>query len=264
MSLVKNLMNLNGKTALVAGGAGYLGTSFCETLAELGANIVIASRDVDKCSQLCKKIESEFKVSAKSCYLDLFDKKSITDCIDFTVSEFQSLDILITSAWSGKKNSWDSISNEDWDYDIEVCLNGIFRLVKESTAALKSSKGIILTVSSMYGHIAPDYKLYANVPQINPPSYGAAKAGIIQLTKYLASFLAPYGIRANCISPGAFPFKEISKEYPEFSQRLCEKNPLGRIGEPDDLKGVTALLCSDLSKYITGQNICVDGGWSVW
>jgi len=194
----------------------------------------------------------------------LFDKKSITDCIDFTVSEFQSLDILITSAWSGKKNSWDSISNEDWDYDIEVCLNGIFRLVKESTAALKSSKGIILTVSSMYGHIAPDYKLYANVPQINPPSYGAAKAGIIQLTKYLASFLAPYGIRANCISPGAFPFKEISKEYPEFSQRLCEKNPLGRIGEPDDLKGVTALLCSDLSKYITGQNICVDGGWSVW
>jgi len=264
MSIVNSLMDLSGKTVLVAGGAGYLGTAFCEALAELGANIVIASRDVEKCSRLSDKLKREFNVSSRPCYLDLFDNESIASCIEFTTSEYKSIDVLITSAWSGKKNSWDSISNKDWDYDIEICLNGIFRLVKESTAALKSSQGVILTISSMYGHIAPDYKLYEDVPQINPPSYGASKAGIIQLTKYLASFLAPYGIRANCISPGAFPFKEIYTQYPEFAQRLCSKNPMGRIGEPDDLKGVAALLCTDLSKYMTGQNICVDGGWGAW
>lgn len=257
-------MSLSGKTALVAGGAGYLGTAFCETLAELGANVIIASRDTLKCDKLALKLEKEYGVSARSCYLDLFDKKSIVECIEHSSGFFGGIDVLVTSAWSGKKNSWDSISDEDWDYDIEVCLNGIFRLIKSCTPALKDSKGVILTIASMYGHVAPDYQLYNDVPQSNPPSYGAAKAGIIQLTKYLASFLSPHGIRANCISPGAFPFKEISEQYPEFNQRLCDKNPLGRIGDPEDLKGVTALLCTDLSKYMTGQNICVDGGWGIW
>ena len=116
----------------------------------------------------------------------------------------------------------------------------------------------------MYGHVAPDWRIYDGVPQVNPPSYGAAKAGVIQLSKYLASFLGPDGIRVNCLSPGPFPFPEVINDHPSFIKRLEEKNPLGKIGTPDELKGAVALLCSGGSSFITGQNICVDGGWSVW
>ena len=116
----------------------------------------------------------------------------------------------------------------------------------------------------MYGHVAPDYRLYDSDKFANPPSYGAAKAGVIQLTKYIASFLSPYGIRANCISPGPFPFETTQIENPDFIERLNAKNPQNRIGKPFELKGAAALLCSDASSYMTGQNVCVDGGWSTW
>ena len=128
---------------------------------------------------------------------------------------------------------------------------------------LKISEGVIINIASMYGHIAPDYRIYESEDLANPPSYGAAKAGVIQLTKYLASFLSPYGIRVNAISPGPYPFPETQKNR-GFMKMLESKTILNRIGQPEDLKGITALLCSDASNYMTGQNVCVDGGWGVW
>ena len=97
----------------------------------------------------------------------------------------------------------------------------------------------------MYGHVAPDYRLYDGDKFVNPPSYGAAKAGVLQFTRYLASFLSPHGIRANCISPGPFPFESTQQDNPDFIARLSAKNPLNRIGNPHELKGAAALLCSD-------------------
>jgi gluconate 5-dehydrogenase len=115
----------------------------------------------------------------------------------------------------------------------------------------------------MYGYVAPDYRLYDGQELANPPSYGAAKAGVLQFTRYLSSFLAPYGIRANCLSPGAFPHPPTQANT-AFMERLSGKNPLGRIGQPHELKGAVALLCSDAGSYMTGQNVCVDGGWAAW
>jgi gluconate 5-dehydrogenase len=175
-----------------------------------------------------------------------------------------SLDILVNSGWSGRKNTFESISDEDWNLDIEVCLNGVFRTVKAAFPLLRERRGNILTIASMYGHVAPDYRLYDSEKFANPPSYGAAKAGVIQLTRYLASFLSPHGIRANSISPGPFPFEATQRENPQFIERLAAKNPLNRIGKPHELKGAAVLLCSDAGSYITGQNLCVDGGWAVW
>jgi gluconate 5-dehydrogenase len=105
--------------------------------------------------------------------------------------------------------------------------------------------------------------MYAGTDHANPPSYGAAKAGVIQLTKYLASFLSPHGIRVNAISPGPFPFADIVGNE-EFMGALRAKTMLNRLGKPEELKGAVALLCSDASSYMTGQNICVDGGWTTW
>ena len=115
----------------------------------------------------------------------------------------------------------------------------------------------------MYGHVAPDYRIYYGNKFANPPSYGVAKAGIIQFTKYLASFLSPHGIRVNAVSPGPFPHPPVQKNT-IFMEKLKSKNMLNRIGHPEDLKGVIALLCTDASSYMTGQNICVDGGWGAW
>lgn len=265
MIKLSDLNNLQGKTALVTGGAGLLGSQIAEVLAEYGANIVIASRNVKSCQETCDELKAHFpSIKTLATGLDLTDKVSIKRCIDTSVDKFGKIDILVTCAWSGKKNSWDSITDEDWDYDIEICLNGVFRLIKAATPALRDTKGVILNIGSMYGHVAPDYRLYEGVPQANPPSYGAAKAGIIQLTKYLASFLASDGIRVNCISPGPFPFEHVIDEFPVFKQRLCDKNPLGRLGKAHEIKGAALMLCSDASSYMTGQNICIDGGWAVW
>ncbi|MEZ9709064.1 SDR family NAD(P)-dependent oxidoreductase [Vibrio breoganii] len=265
MIKLNNLFDLKGKTALVTGGAGLLGGEIADALAELGANVIIASRNLEACEDKCKQLESEFSgIKTKAIHIDLTDRKSILECVDRSESEFGSLDILVTCAWSGRKNSWETINDEDWDHDIEVCLNGVYRLIKATTEPLKRSKGVVLNIGSMYGHVAPDYRLYEGVPQANPPSYGAAKAGIIQLTKYLGSFLAPHQIRVNCISPGPFPFEHVIDQYPDFKQRLCDKNPMGRLGKAHEIKGAAAFLCSDASSYMTGQNICVDGGWTIW
>lgn len=264
MRTLHDLFSLKNKVAFIPGGAGYLGEAICETLAELGANLYIASRSKEKCVKYAKTIENKYKVRAIGSELDITNIESIKSNLNSCINIFGKIDILVNDAWSGNKNTFESISYDDWNYDVNVCLNGVFYTIKEAVPYLEKTKGVILNIASMYGHVAPDYKIYDGEKYANPPSYGAAKAGVIQLTKYLSSFLSKKKIRVNALSPGPFPFKSTQDENKEFINRLADKNIIGRIGEPDDLKGAVALLCSDASKYMTGQNICVDGGWAVW
>jgi len=262
---LQQLLSLKGKTAIVTGGAGYLGTAISETLAELGANLVLASRDKAKCQKKCDEITlmNGGSVQAVALELDLLEKNSVAEFFPKVHEHFKAVDILVNNAWSGNKNSWESISDEDWDYDINMSLNSVFRLTKAASDDLKASRGVILNIASMYGHIGPDYRIYDGKEFANPPSYGAAKAGVLQFTRYLASFLSPDGIRVNALSPGAFPHPPTQK-HEMFMQKLSSMNPMNRIGQPDELKGAVALLCTDAGSYITGQNICVDGGWAIW
>jgi gluconate 5-dehydrogenase len=262
---LQELLSLKGKTAVVTGGAGYLGTAICETLAELGANLVIASRDQRKCERKCEEIVrlTGGAVQAVALELDVLRKGSAQEFFVQVHEHFNTIEILVNNAWSGNKNSWESITDEDWDHDINMSLNSVFRMTKAAFPDLKTTRGVILNIASMYGHIGPDYRIYDGKEFANPPSYGAAKAGVIQFTKYLASFLSPHGIRVNALSPGAFPHPPVQK-HEGFMQRLGAKNPMNRIGQPEELKGAVALLCSDAGSYITGQNLCVDGGWAIW
>lgn len=260
---LQELQSMKGKTAIVTGGAGYLGSAISETLAELGANLILASRDQQKCEKKCKEIEAARGVRAVGLQLDVLSKESVARFVEEVHRNFDAIDLLVNNAWSGNKNSWESISDEDWNYDINMSLNSVFRLTKALFPDLQKTHGVILNIASMYGHIGPDYRIYDGKEFANPPSYGAAKAGVIQFTKYLASFLSPYGIRVNALSPGAFPHPPTQK-HEGFMQKLGSKNPMNRIGQPDELKGAVALLCSDAGSYITGQNVCVDGGWAIW
>jgi NAD(P)-dependent dehydrogenase (short-subunit alcohol dehydrogenase family) len=260
-----DLLSLKGRTAAVTGGAGYLGSAICETFAELGANLVIASRDRAKCEKKCEEMMQlgGGSIKAVALELDLLKKNSATEFFTQVHEHFPAIDILVNNAWSGKKNSWESITEEDWEYDINISLNSVFRMTKAAFPDLKATRGVILNIGSLYSHLAPDHRMYDGKEFANPPSYGAAKAGVIQFTKYLSSFLSPYGIRANAVSPGAYPHAPTQK-HTEFMGRLAAKNPLNRIGQPDDIKGAVALLCSDAGSYITGQDLHVDGGWGVW
>ena len=262
---LQQLFSLKGKTAVITGGAGYLGTAISETLAELGANLVLASRDKAKCEKKCHEIKelTGGSVKAVAFELDVLSRDAPAKFFAQVHEQFEAIDILVNNAWSCNKNSWDSISNEDWEHDIDMSLNSVFRLTKAAFPDLKATRGVILNIASMYGHIGPDYRIYDGKEFANPPSYGAAKAGVIQFTKYLASFLSPYSIRVNALSPGAFPHPATQK-HEAFMEKLGSKNPMNRIGQPDELKGAVALLCSDAGSYITGQNLCVDGGWAIW
>jgi gluconate 5-dehydrogenase len=125
--------------------------------------------------------------------------------------------------------------------------------------------GNIVNIASMYGVVVPDFKVYDGdcKPNFNPPQYGASKAGVIQLTKFFGEYLIGDNIRVNAISPGPFPSPSVQKNE-EFVNCLAGKNPSRRIGNPEDLKGALLFLASDASKYVVGQNIQVDGGWTIW
>lgn len=261
---LEQLFSLKGKNALVTGGAGLLGSQIASALAEQGARVAIASRTADNCVQLASEFEELWPGGHYGLPIDITSTDSVKGCVDEVVSKSGSIDILVNCSWSGNKNTWESISEEDWMYDIDVTLHGVFRTIKAAFEPLKASKGNVLNIASMYGYVAPDHRMYDGEKYANPPSYGAGKAAVIQFTKYLASFLSPHEIRVNAISPGPFPYESTQKENPEFIARLGAKNPLGRIGNPYELKGAAALLCSDASSYMTGQNICVDGGWGIW
>jgi NAD(P)-dependent dehydrogenase (short-subunit alcohol dehydrogenase family) len=262
---VAELLSLKGRTALVIGGAGLLGSEISFALAEQGATVLLAGRDAGRCHHRADEIMRKIPgARARGLNIDITDKASIRSGVAEAARLTDGFHILVNCGWSGRKNTFESISDEDWDRDIEVSLSGVFRTVKAAVPVLAPRRGVILNIASMYGVVAPDPGLYDSEKFANPPSYGAAKAGVVQLTKYLATFLAPQGIRVNCISPGPFPFETTQRENPEFIERLAAKNPLGRIGRPHELKAVAAVLCSDASSYMTGQNISVDGGWTVW
>lgn len=257
------LFNLKGKAVFITGGSGYLGTAMCETLAELGADLAIAEINSDTCAAIAERLPREYGIRVLPLACNVREPESIRAAMATTVARLGGIDVLINNAYAGNKNRFETITYEEWQANLEIGLSSVFYCAREALEALKRGPGVILNIASMYGHVAPDYRLYEGNPHAVPASYNAAKGGVIQLTRYLASFLSPHGIRVNAISPGAFPHAWQQQDA-EFAKRLAAKAPLGRVGVPDDLKGAVALLCSPAGKFITGQNLCVDGGWTAW
>jgi len=263
MSLVE-IFSLKDKTAIVTGGAGHLGTAFSEALAEAGASVIVASKNEKKCVTLAERLRKEYDITAIGMELDVSSLDSINKCWEKVYSKTGSIDILVNNASYGTSGSIEMLSEDEWIKGIDGTINNVFRCTKAVIPYMKQQeKGVIINVSSMYGNVSPDPRIYGDSGFDNPPNYGAGKAGIVQFTKYCACHLADYGIRVNSISPGPFPSSVVQKEE-WFIENLNNKNPLGRIGQPNDLKGVAILLASDASSYITGQNIFVDGGWTIW
>jgi NAD(P)-dependent dehydrogenase (short-subunit alcohol dehydrogenase family) len=168
MKSLQGLFSLQNKTVFITGGTGHLGTAMSEALAELEANIVIGSRDKEKSESSAKKLSEEFGVRASGVQLDITNPESIEKALLFIEETYGGLNVLINNAWSGKKNTFESISIDDWKYDIDVCLNGVFYTTKKASPYLKKTKGVIVNVASMYGHVAPDYRMYFSPATVSP------------------------------------------------------------------------------------------------
>ncbi len=257
---------LTGKVAIVTGGYSHLGTAFTEALAEAEADVIIAGRNFEKAELLINKIREELHNSnVDFVYIDLATTESIKNAFKEVWQKYGKIDILVNNAVYCKHNILENMTDDEWNYCIDGTLNSLFRCIREIIPYMKQQKGgSIVNISSMYGMVSPDFRIYENNKhQLNPPNYGAAKAGVIQLTKYSAVWLSKYAIRVNCISPGPFPSCNVQQNK-DFIDKLSNKVPLGRIGKPEDLKGALLFLASDASSYVTGHNLVVDGGWTIW
>ena len=254
-----NLFDLNGRVAVITGGYGHLGVAMANALLEHGAFVVIAGKDKTK-------FDARFEKNSSLTFLevDVTSIESIKKLFQSIDKKYGRLDILINNAHTTKGVGQDDISDDDWAYTMDGVLGSVYRCIREGLPLLKkSSYAKIINIASMYGVVSPDFEVYKGIEQfINPPHYGSAKAGIIQLTKYYASYLGPLNIQVNSISPGPFPSFDVQNASELFIERLSKKTMLKRIGEPEEIAGTVVLLSSRGSDFITGQNLKVDGGWT--
>lgn len=261
----KSIFNLSNKVIVITGGAGHLGAAICEVLAKHNATVIIASRNKEKCDYLASKLKDLYGAECIGLKLDVNDTSNIEKGFAKIVGSYGSIDVLINNACAGTPGFVEDFSDETWEKGINESINSVYRATKAVLPYMRrQNKGSIINISSMYGVVAPDPTVYkGDVKLNNPANYGAGKAAVIQFTKYIASYFGKQGIRCNSIVPGPFPNPSVQEDK-EFIERLANKTMLGRIGQPEELQGLVTLLASDASSYITGQAICVDGGWTAW
>ena len=260
-------MNLQGRVALITGGGGHVGAMMCKALAELGAAIVVLDVMEESCANVARRIHETYNVETLPLVIDVADEKALRSVPETVLASFGRLDILIncaalvgTSELKGWASPFLEQRSDTWRLAMEVNLTAPFVLVQACAQALAvSGHGAVVNIGSIYGMVGPDMRLYENMPVGNPAAYAASKGGLLQLTRWLATVLAPE-VRVNAITPGG-----VWRDQPkDFHERYAASTPLRRMATEEDLKGAVAYLASDLSAYVTGHNLVVDGGWTAW
>lgn len=253
---------LDGKVAVVTGGCGWLGHAMVDALSEAGAKVFVAGTSNEKFLRVYGE-----NTSLSFLSINILDSQSIKAVFETVYQREGRIDVLVNDAASiscgGKKP--EDIDDDMWQSTMEGVSGSVFKCIREVVPFMEKTGGAIVNIASMYGIVSPNLSMYEGVcaPYLNPVAYGAGKAAVVQMTKYFGAYLVKKGIRVNSISPGTFPSSKV-QENKEFVRRLSEKNPANRIGVPDDIKGTVLFLCSDASRYVIGQNIMVDGGWTIW
>jgi NAD(P)-dependent dehydrogenase (short-subunit alcohol dehydrogenase family) len=267
MSTFKHLSDLTGRTALITGASGGLGNVFADTLGELGANLILVDLPSKSLDVLAEELKQKWSVKVNAFEIDLEIEYERKNLISILKKDFDQLNVLVNNAafvgnsdLTGWNTDFEHQSLESWRRAFEVNLTAVFELCQGVAPVMKNSVGAsIINVSSIYGQLGPDWRLYEGTNMGNPAAYGASKGALIQFTRWLSTTLAP-SIRANVVCPGG-----IFRNQPqEFVDRYQKRTPLGRMATENDLKGALGYLASDLSSYVTGQILTVDGGWGAW
>jgi len=262
---IQSLFNLDGRVALVTGGAGNLGSAMAEGLAESGAHVIIASRNLDKCREEAERISNRTQVQCIALQYDASNLDVTCQMMHKAAAHWGHLDILVNNAYSGPGNEINKLTGYEFTEAFRVGLTSYFVAAREARLQMiKYGWGRIINVASMYGMVASYPDAYEGLPFNSSANYHAVKGALLQLTRHMAVYWAKDNIRVNALSPGAFPSREVQESSPEFAKRLTEKVPLGRLGTAEELKGAVVFLASNASSYMAGHNLVVDGGWTAW
>ncbi len=259
------IFSLRGKTAMITGATGYLGSAMSWALAEAGAHVMINSRSVERSNVMVGDLIAAGH-SAEPAVFDVTDELAISQ---FFETHQQALHILINNAYVGSAGSIELSGAKAYAESYDVTMLAAHNLLLAALPSLRKAvqedgDASVINLASMYAMVSPDQRIYESTHAVNPPFYGAAKAALLQWTKYAACEFGVEGIRVNSISPGPFPSDAVQKNNPKFIQKLANKVPLGRIGRVDEIRGPALFLSSPASSFVNGTNIVVDGGWTCW
>ncbi len=278
-SLALDLFRLDDRVVLVTGGAGLLGRRYCEALLEAGARVVIGDLDGERAAALAAELSPE---QALGLALDVSDEASVTGAFAEAMERFGRLDVLVNNAALTVRGGserlspadyfapFESYKREVWDQALAVNLTGMVLCAQAAGRQMLAQEprgGVIVNISSTYGVVAPDQRLYegvkspyAEAPFNTPVSYAVTKTAVLGLTRYLATYWGDKNIRVNALTPhGVFDNHDEA-----FVRNFVYRSPLGRMARNDEYRGALLFLASDGSSYMTGANLIVDGGWTAW
>lgn len=266
---------LDGKVAVVTGAAGLLGREHCRALAGAGAIVVAADLDGAGAAALAERVRAESGGPALGLSLDVSDGARVRAAAERVLAEFGRVDVLVNNAAIDDKvgetageaaNRFEDYPEAVWDRAFAVNVKGTFLCAQAFGARMaERGSGSIVNVASTYGLVAPDQSLYRDESGrqafYKSPAYPATKGAVLSFTRFLAAYWGSAGVRVNTLSPGG-----VATEHhdPGFVARYSGRTPLGRMAAPGDYRGALVFLASDASRYMTGANLVVDGGWTAW
>jgi NAD(P)-dependent dehydrogenase (short-subunit alcohol dehydrogenase family) len=250
---------LKDRLSIVTGGLGLLGRAICEALARAGSKVII----LDVNDRSWEELQSKSDVKENLVYKnwDITDLTKIKEKIIDIEKEHGEIDVWVNNAYPRTKdwgNKLEDVSSLSWQKNIDMQLNSYCLYSKEIAFIMSErNKGTVINVASVYGQVAPDFRIYEGTEMTCPAAYSAIKGGVIAYSKYLASYFRSKGIRVNVVSPGGV----LNNQDRDFLKRYSEKTLLGRMAKPEEIGWPVVFLASDAASYITGTVLVVDGGY---
>jgi len=261
MSNYLELFSLKEKVAYVNGGAGLIGSEICRALASAGAKTIIIDIDEDKSEALASEI-NDLGFTAFFEKIDTTDLDNIENTLEKLTKKYERLDVWVNSSYP-KTNDWgnkvEDLNINSWRENVDMQMNSYSWISRKVCLLMKErSGGSLINIASVYGLQGNDFSIYEGTDMTSPMAYSAIKGGIINLTRYLASYFGKYNIRVNNVCPGGV----YNQQDPTFIKNYSKKTPLKRFAKPEEVASTVLFLSSDAASYITGANIMVDGGWT--
>ena len=263
-----DIFSLKEKVAVITGAAGLLGEVHGHALASAGAKIILCDLDQEKCHALSSLLTEEYGIQCISIKCDVTSREDWETLIIKATEQFNKIDILVNNAGftnksriDGYADGFENFPDEAWQGILDVNLTGVFLGCQAVGSVMKrQGGGSIINIASQYGVVSPNHRIYEDTGISQPVAYSVSKAGVIALTMYLATYWGKTGIRVNSITPGGI----FDNHSDPFLSRFKVLNPMGRMGDKEELAGALVYLSSDASSYVTGHNLAVDGGWTAW